>query len=740
MSIDAKTQILSSWCAASPTIAENIFPQLVLARKDKGAEDDAWIQLLRSLNAPLLIRMLTVTRSSRRPNYQPLDFADLQFSADRAIWQGETIGAINTYFKAVIPYEAQAKLAYEYFFDQFELFVARAYKGVALLHNDSLIQLFTIQPFNLETVWPEFVEDIFSAESLNSSFAPLLNTIKLANRGFSALSVPIVSKQQAQFLGGFYVSNLEILKVSDPKRDKEIEELSEKLEETGSKSVRKKLDKRITQQTKYKQLYQQVDKLRRTNPDWMQVVDNLRRQFRGIARSQISKDPAKIGKCISNLSEYVNFDEADFYSFPILLSDSSALNATRLAGDSNTKVCYSCGRELTKSEPTFKANKFIFESPSQRLQSGGSQTEPKVCGVCAAVSFVSPIKLGAGRLVVRMRKRAFDEQGREIEPLPEQAVYLAHNQLRMFTLAAMNLIAGKYVILKADEKMGTDLVSDKLGGLQYGLYKVASGFEPEVFAEYSIEAMFNTPVTLINRHLTWLSLLNKIFEYWRCFSKGDKAQFAVFGRIIRHVQKEEVIFAIYESITVGFTQITLQKSIQLEKLREAHVRWLMETQTKKTDEKAQLFKDVAAMTGLLYPFVDFVRYRNQGNPNQIRIEVNKVIERSDDPNQFDYGVARQTERQFATLKRRADTYFSYDMLKSELLPHLLTEAEIAEREDTDEKGQPTLRLYFDDVSNAYTYLFGKRYTSSKAQREFTYQLQLSLHARFPDLISADKGE
>jgi len=743
MNLDPKTLILSSWCAASLAIAENIFPQLVLARKDKESEDDTWIQLLQSLNAPRLIRMLAVMRSSRRHNYQKLDFADLQLSAERATWQGETIGAINTYFKTVIPHEAQAKLAYEYFFDQLEFFVSRAYKGVALLHNDSLLQLFTPQPFNLETVWPEFVDDIFSDESLKTSFASLVNTVRLADRGFGALDVPIITPKQAQFLSAFYVVNLESLQQGDKKRQREISQLEADLKNAETEKEKDNIEKKLSKiekdlqsrQNRYSSLYKKVENLRAKKAGWMQNVDQMRSFFRPVAGTQIAKATAKIRKCITNLEAYSKFKEDDYYQLPILLTSSPSLNATRLAGDSNTKVCYSCGRELVKKEPTFKANKFIFESPSQRLQSGGSQTEPKVCGVCAAVSFVSPIKLGAGRLVVRMRKRTFDEQGREIDPLPEQAAYLAHNQLRMFTLAAMNLIAGKYVILKADETMGTVLVSDKLGSLQYGLYKVASSFEPEVFAEYSIEAIFNTPVTLINRHLTWLSLLDKTFEYWRCFSKG---QFAAFGRVLRNVQKEEVIFAIYESINAGFAQIILQKSIQLEQLREAHVRWLMETKTKKTDEKAQLFRDVAAMTGLLYPFVSFVANKTQGDKK--RIEVNKVIQRCNDPNHFDYGVAKQTKLPFATLKRRADTYFSYDMLKTKLLPHLLSEAEIAEREDVDDKGQPALRLYFDDVSNAYAYLFSKRYTSSKAQREFTYQLQLSLHARFPDLITADKGD
>ena len=89
----------------------------------------------------------------------------------------------------------------------------------------------------------------------------------------------------------------------------------------------------------------------------------------------------------------------------------------------------------------------------------------------------------------------------------------------------------------------------------------------------------------------------------------------------------------------------------------------------------------------------------------------------------------------ATLYRSADMHFSYDQLKV-----FLAELEIdpVEREATDDKGQLTLRLYFDDVVKAYTHLFETRYKTTKDQRDFTYKLKLSLYARFADLIESEK--
>lgn len=83
-------------------------------------------------------------------------------------------------------------------------------------------------------------------------------------------------------------------------------------------------------------------------------------------------------------------------------------------------------------------------------------------------------------------------------------------------------------------------------------------------------------------------------------------------------------------------------------------------------------------------------------------------------------------------------HFAYDTLK-EFLPQL--GIDVQTREKTGDKEQRSLELSFDDVIKAYTYLLETRYPSPKDQRNLFYQLKLSLHARFPELIdSSAKGE
>lgn len=745
MALDQKTQILTSWCATSHEVADIVFPGLIVSNPE--TDDDIWRDLLETIAALRLMRMLSMVRLGRLRGLTPtrLDMSRLTFDNSQARWDEQLIGERHTFYKTVLPYEAQARVAYDIFLDRFLNFVGKQYKAVVLQQSDLTLQLFVPgQGFELESVWLAFVKAAFSTEALKWYFAPLVNTIKMTEHGFSALGVPIVSKEQAKFLAAFYLVNLRSLQKDDAKRQREIREEQQKLSQAsgGRERIEEKIAKiegeLQSRLARYEPLYQRVEELREKYPRWMHEVDFIANSaFTPIAGLQIAKATAKIAKCIAQLEGFVN---PNLYQIPPLLTSEMVQGVVRRGGDNNSKICYSCGRKLDKKESVYSVSKFIFQSPAQRLQSGGSRTQPNVCGACAAISFVSPIKLGGGRVVVRMRETIQDNEGRKNRPEPSQERYLVDEQLRMLVLGEMNLVAGKYVILKADEKISNDLVSDRLGGLQYALYKVSTLFEPEVFESYEVEAFIDTEVTLPSRHLVWLNWLNIVFEFRNCFDRalvqqGNKSQFAAFGRAIRYVQKEEVVFAIYELLKAGLTNLPLGavRANQLEQLRKEHVRWL------KMDGKnqAQFYEDVASMTGLLYAFCSFVRGEVKKVGGNERIEVSKVIERSNDPHGFDYTVANNTRRELATLYRRSDMYFSYDQLKFLLA---MIGVDVNQREAVDEKEQLMLRLYFDDIVNAYTYLFKERYKTTKEQRDFTYALKLSLYARFPELITSDKGK
>ena len=76
-------------------------------------------------------------------------------------------------------------------------------------------------------------------------------------------------------------------------------------------------------------------------------------------------------------------------------------------------------------------------------------------------------------------------------------------------------------------------------------------------------------------------------------------------------------------------------------------------------------------------------------------------------------------------------YFSYDEAKRILAA---VGVDVSRREQINNNEQSQLRVNFDDVIAAYTWLWENRYPKTTEQRDFLYALKLSLHARFPDLI------
>ncbi len=484
-----------------------------------------------------------------------------------------------------------------------------------------------------------------------------------------------------------------------------------------------KLEKELANRgQRYGPLYKRWDDLATKADSWTGPVQRLAREYRPLAGNQIAKVGTKIGKAIQQIEElYIATEQQKYYRLPPLLSLTFATSVIRPGGDRNTRICYSCGSDIPRGGPSFQANTFIFASPSQRLQSGGSQTQPNVCGACAAIAFISPIKLGEGRLVLRLQRRN------------QASTYMLEDQLRMLSMGELNVVAGRYALLQAPEKLGNEPIIDRLGAIQYAIYKIATLFPAEVFFTYSPEiTVGESLVPIQSRHAAWMRSLIEVFNLrkstWR-----DKSEFAAFGRAIRFIQKEEVIFAIYELLTAGFVNaqpFSRVRAVQLEDLRADHVRWLeMDNQ----NNRAEFYRDVAAMTGLLYAFCSYAHSKYSGGEQ--RREVRKLIERAGDPNQFIYTAAGDTQSEAATLYRSEDMHFGYEETRR-LLEKIGVSPET--RETTNEQNQKQLRLYFDDVVAAYTILFEQKYTKTKEQRDFLYALQLSLHARFPHLIERQK--
>gem|GEM_PF-2396267 len=712
-----------------------------------GVQERATLRIeLEQFKVPQLLRALSLCKVSHQA---PLTRFQVEMDLDgNWLCNGEIIGRQWLLYKTVQPYETQSRVAYDLFFQTIFATLARQQHITVLRETDYYVEMFVPVQFQggFDELWDMLVAELFSERNLRQTFVSLMKSVKLANRGFSALDMPILTEDQALILAGFDLVNLHSLMDGDNSRRRKIHFLEQRLTEPDlDEKDRKVLHKRLSELTKelqtrvarYTPMYEQWELLKRETPEWTDAVCRAERYYQTkaeqpLAGQQIAKAGAKIRKAVKQISDLQNLvAERQYATLAPLLSSSSIPASLLPGGDSNTKVCYGCGRAIPKGDPVYQANTFIFAAPSQRVQSGGSQKQPNICGTCAAVAFISPIKLGEGRLVLRLRRS--EEDG--------FSTYMGDEQLKMFALGDLNIVAGRYAMLQTPETVSGKLMIDKLGGVQYALYKIASIFtSPTVFQEYVPEVIIGeTPVLLPQRHVIWMQQLIAIFPLKRKWA--DKSQFNSFGRSIRHVQQDKLIFAVYELLRAGMTsgrRLSLIQSIQLENLYKSHWEELM----KVDPEKAQFYKDVAAMTGLHYAFCRYIYSKTSGNEQ--RIEVRKAIERIDDPFQFNYTEANITESKSALLRYQADIYFIYAQTAA-----LLTELgiDLVERQAFTPELRGKLKLspdaeviqiYIDDVLNAHTYLTEGRYNTAKAQREFFYALKLSLHARFPELMERKK--
>lgn len=676
----------------------------------------------------------------------PIDLAALTRSGETILWHGHAAGRMQTLYKPILPVEWQARIAYESFIDRFIAFVQKRHKVLVLAEDDHSLSLFipSVSQFNLATDWQVFVDEAFSARELQRTFMLTLNSVKLSQRGgFSVPEVPILTRGQAKVLAALLIASMLARQAGITRLERQIDEVKEELENLPTQkgqakrvdSLKKKIksleEKRDKQTTRYGSSIAAMAVLEKRFPQDFRELKVLARGYTGTARGQLKVTGSVVRKYVTECERLLTLSAKDLYVLSPLLSDQLSALALRPASDNVVDACYVCGREFRSKEDRFEANKLVLSSPSQALQSKSTQVQPSICGTCSALAIASPLKLGNQSLVVRLRE--FPDNGR----------YLLEDQLRMFVLGEMNVFAGRYVMVSCTERIDGDPMIDKLGGTQYALWKVASIFPPDVFNHYRAEVILEkAQLDLPARHLAWLSTLLDVFGQLRTPRKLESSEFRALGQAIRYIQKEEVILAIYtlaSALAAGDDYNVVQAS-HLENLRESHVRWLAQNPERRfamneLADKARLFRDVAALTGMLYAFVRYAELQFQMDDDK-KLAVKKILEKVENPHHFTYEVGGDTGRTTGILSRRNDTYFIFDEAKRFLSERL--QVDVAQREQEARRIQPDvpselLLVTFDDVDKAFATIFEERKTD-KEQREFAYELKLSLYSRFPQYI------
>lgn len=643
------------------------------------------------LDRPRMIRALAMSKVSDKAEEFPL----LTQVGDVVLWREEPIGSFRTLYKTPLPGEAQVRIAYESMIDRYLQYLQRELPAAVVTENNLMARLFIPHGVegDWEKLWADFVERTFSLQGLTNSFVMMLNSVKLsAQSGMGVPDIPLITDEQKLLIKAFWIGVLEYRKSKS----------------SAASST--------------------LSRLKGTYSEQFQKAHRLTRLFSKEALQQINPTKNNIEAVARRLEDIFETKTQKFHLSPIILPKVPD-QAVRIASDDNPNVCYSCGFSKPKTE-LLKANRFVLGEPSQRPQSTYNQKEPKICRQCFAVSLTCPIKYGGDTVVLKLSLQNRDEYVAEA----------IENTLKMLTLSEFNLSAGRYLMLHCSEKIRKNdkniPLSQGMGRKQYALFKVASLFAPEVFDFYNFTLYEGTAhVVLPRRHLRWLKWLMEVFSVNMFQLLHDKHGLSRFFSAIRRIEDEDVIAAIYSMMGAIKINTDLAKS-QMETLRAEHVRCLEEESMK---DKAQFYRDVAGLTGILYAFCQSVAANYGYNTGEARREVKKVIEDSYGPNEFSYGVVKHAKySNTGTLEMDTRTHFRFREAER-LLNEIIGPDRIGERRK-EEGGKKRLSFYFpDDIASAFAYVLSS-YPTEEDQKQLTTQLKLSLASCFPDYYSEREEE
>ena len=652
------------------------------------------------------------------------------------------IGKVYSYYRIVLPQEIQIRLAYDTLIERFMGFLQREKSAICLSENQLTVSLFIPDTdFQLGSEWQKFVQFAYSEEELYKSFTLFVNSMKLTDRGFGYVHFPSVTEGMKLWQAAFYIATLEERVVRYPDNYRKAK--TDEDREAAGKENRKELKQLLTELRGELQASvhgsDESDKAARL----FDKALRLSRRFNPTGRIQFSygtvKPRAKKGKIEDKIIEILS-EQIRPLDCPFVPVDDVARGSVQGAGDTAKNRCYSCGRLLPPRSETrrfkgkLEANRFVFSDPSQRLQSGSGQVQPPICLDCLAVAFGCPIKLAGGAIIVHLSYP--DEENELVSP---------EKYLQMLTLGELNLIAGRYLLIKCNDFVGSTPVSEKIGQIQYALWRVAQTLPTGALVKMQFTLFAGESVIpLPRRHLVWLSYLNESFKPRLIVNRKDNISLC---QAIRLVQKDEVISAIYKLVAAEFPQVTpihdrsYSEKRSLEELREKHCSLLDELSSKGDKvmaKQAEFYQDVAALTGLTYAYCDYVRGELRKTRNlDVQREVKKLIEKVVNPSFFNYAASDVLPGTRATMYRNDDNYFCYDQAKRLLVDTLKLNLSNPNRNGQNDKGQETITVYFDDILNAYAKL-SEKYNRAQL-RKLSYQLKLNLYAKFASLFS-QKGE
>lgn len=589
------------------------------------------LAIAQALGSSKLIREL---RLSQKPETDESWLAVKQDNKGQVFYEGQIIGRIQILYKSSLPGELQARLAVESTIDRFLEYLQKAHQIVVLDESDRHVNIFIpnkpIPEFAI--LWEKFLKEVafcnygkseLQLPGLVQTFIVMLNTVKLADRGFAPQDFPIVTKDQADVLSAWYFAVIKDVakrqeirqsQIDTLKKDLEKNDLSEKERILKIKDLKVKEDMQIKEDKKYRDfnkfLKDQESKLLSLEVSEKQFENkNLpekERKKQEKLRSEIFLSKTTIDQLLV-LLEKSNGNPFDFFrldqklrpeKFRIIKSLSK--NFDRIATDqinsttgANFTKCFSEMYRLIESQVSAPSPKpLLTEKPilsSLRLPGDSSR---EFCYACGNLLNPEDGEWKVARFMFErpsQRRQSSSSEGRPhicnscsalafASPLKvtEESIILRldpgdfstvfeikiKDYLRMLTNKEMHLSSGRYLVLASERTSGGDLASQKLGQVQYALAKVASIFPGEVLTDFKFSLIIQgSQISLLSRHLLFIKGLMDCYRQSIVISGKDINM--TLGEAVRYVQQDLPFLANY----ILIKNSSFSSDLKLEQIR-----------------------------------------------------------------------------------------------------------------------------------------------------------------------------
>lgn len=626
-----------------------------------------------------------------------------------------------------------------------------------------------------------YVETAYSVGELSKRLLPLLNSVRLADRGISAPKIPVPTLEARDFLAAWYLASLLSVKERLERRSRSIARLEEEigqLEDEREKTRKlKELERLRKKQAEEEKKY--AEALQGKWQEWAGEKGELRKLKERKARLKEHLQGAK-PRDRARLEQELKSLTLPLAPWALCLLRRGAKDLSRLwrdldpretrieavrrlapylhrfgplarqqlntaVGNKFTKILEEFLRLLSLRTPEVTLFPLLAQTP-WALASREAGDKSEICYSCG--NPLGDEKIRASKLVFAApSQRLQSGMGQEepyiclscaalalLSPLKPgdgsvlvrighygQAYEDARQFARLLATGSLNVAAGRYLLLNSPIVRaggGRKPLAQAYGRVVYALQALGEGVNPGVIHRFPFYLLEGAQEIPIPKRALWLSHLLQGAFGARTEEGGEVNR--DLGEALRYALSDLPWHAAY-TLACRYGRV----SPEWERGLEVYSRLLQEAGMTELQEK---FKDVAGLTGLLYAWASYVE--GEAGRGEAKRPIAKLLDNLKSASTFLYVAAYELDAQEARLYEGNGKFF-YGEAK-----RLLQEAEGSPREEMDGEGRRYLRVSQDDLHRVYAHLAGKY--PDKEWEKFTYEVRLSLASRFPQYLRQAK--